>query len=161
MHASFACCFLQGHSPFDVVAWHGNYAPYKYNLSCFNVINTVSFDHCVSIYMWMVAVLDLKLRRYLTMNHAYHCHGIFLHTGSNICQPVKAIFFFTGSTPNTLLKTIFHEKGTPFIYLLLTNGTLFTYLVQNFASLLTAVNALSFKLESITKIERFLNSINP
>lgn len=33
------------HSPFDVVAWHGTYAPYKYNLSLFNTINTVSFDH--------------------------------------------------------------------------------------------------------------------
>ena len=34
-----------GHSPLDVVAWVGNSAPYKYDLSCFNVINTVSFDH--------------------------------------------------------------------------------------------------------------------
>ena len=34
------------HSPLDVVAWHGNYAPYKYDLSLFNTINTVSFDHC-------------------------------------------------------------------------------------------------------------------
>ena len=34
-----------GHSPFDVVAWTGNSAPYKYDLSRFNVINTVSFDH--------------------------------------------------------------------------------------------------------------------
>jgi homogentisate 1,2-dioxygenase len=34
-----------GHSPFDVVAWHGNYAPYKYDLARFNTINTVSFDH--------------------------------------------------------------------------------------------------------------------
>jgi len=33
------------HSPLDVVAWHGNYAPYKYDLANFNVINTVSFDH--------------------------------------------------------------------------------------------------------------------
>ncbi|EAR22889.1 homogentisate 1,2-dioxygenase [Nitrococcus mobilis] len=33
------------HSPLDVVAWHGNYAPYKYPLTRFNVINTVSFDH--------------------------------------------------------------------------------------------------------------------
>ncbi|WP_028115360.1 homogentisate 1,2-dioxygenase [Ferrimonas senticii] len=32
-------------SPFDVVAWTGNSAPYKYDLSRFNVINTVSFDH--------------------------------------------------------------------------------------------------------------------
>lgn len=34
-----------GHSPLDVVAWHGNYAPYKYDLKKFNTINTVSFDH--------------------------------------------------------------------------------------------------------------------
>jgi homogentisate 1,2-dioxygenase len=33
------------HSPLDVVAWHGNYVPYKYDLSQFNTINTVSFDH--------------------------------------------------------------------------------------------------------------------
>ena len=33
------------HSPLDVVAWHGNYAPYKYDLARFNSINTVSFDH--------------------------------------------------------------------------------------------------------------------
>ncbi|KAJ1785817.1 hypothetical protein LPJ59_006060 [Coemansia sp. RSA 2399] len=36
---------LQNHSPYDVVAWHGNYAPYKYNLADFSVINSVSFDH--------------------------------------------------------------------------------------------------------------------
>lgn len=34
-----------GHSPFDVVAWHGNVAPYRYDLRHFNTINTVSFDH--------------------------------------------------------------------------------------------------------------------
>ncbi|HYC37452.1 MAG TPA: homogentisate 1,2-dioxygenase [Usitatibacter sp.] len=33
------------HSPLDVVAWHGNYHPYKYDLARFNAINTVSFDH--------------------------------------------------------------------------------------------------------------------
>ena len=33
------------HSPLDVVAWHGNYAPWKYDLARFNCINTVSFDH--------------------------------------------------------------------------------------------------------------------
>lgn len=32
-------------SPLDVVAWHGNYVPYKYDLRKFNTINTVSFDH--------------------------------------------------------------------------------------------------------------------
>jgi homogentisate 1,2-dioxygenase len=33
------------HSPLDVVAWHGNYVPYKYDLALFNTIGTVSFDH--------------------------------------------------------------------------------------------------------------------
>ena len=33
------------HSPLDVVAWHGNYVPYRYDLSRFNVIGTISFDH--------------------------------------------------------------------------------------------------------------------
>jgi homogentisate 1,2-dioxygenase len=32
-------------SPFDVVAWHGNLTPYKYDLARFMTINTVSFDH--------------------------------------------------------------------------------------------------------------------
>jgi len=33
------------HSPLDVVAWHGKYVPYKYELARFMAINTVSFDH--------------------------------------------------------------------------------------------------------------------
>ncbi len=32
-------------SPLNVVAWHGNYAPYKYDLQRFNTIGSVSFDH--------------------------------------------------------------------------------------------------------------------
>jgi homogentisate 1,2-dioxygenase len=46
--AKFAGSLWHGvynHSPLDVVAWHGNYAPYKYDLARFNTINTVSFDH--------------------------------------------------------------------------------------------------------------------
>ena len=34
-----------GHAPTDVVAWHGNLAPYKYDLARFNVIGSISFDH--------------------------------------------------------------------------------------------------------------------
>jgi homogentisate 1,2-dioxygenase len=33
------------HSPLDVVAWHGNLAPWKYDLARFNTIGTISFDH--------------------------------------------------------------------------------------------------------------------
>jgi homogentisate 1,2-dioxygenase len=34
-----------GHSPLDVVGWHGNYAPYRYDLRRFNTIGSISFDH--------------------------------------------------------------------------------------------------------------------
>ncbi len=33
------------HSPLDVVGWHGNYAPYRYDLRRFNAIGSISFDH--------------------------------------------------------------------------------------------------------------------
>ena len=32
-------------SPLDVVAWHGNYAPYKYDLSTYCPVGAVLFDH--------------------------------------------------------------------------------------------------------------------
>ncbi|KAI5813593.1 homogentisate 1,2-dioxygenase [Pyronema omphalodes] len=35
----------QNHSPFDVVSWHGNYYPFKYDLGRFNTIGTISYDH--------------------------------------------------------------------------------------------------------------------
>ena len=34
-----------GHSPLDVVAWHGNYAPYKYDLRHFSPVGAIAFDH--------------------------------------------------------------------------------------------------------------------
>ena len=37
-------CSVAG-SPLDVVAWHGNLTPYKYDLRKFMAIGTVSFDH--------------------------------------------------------------------------------------------------------------------
>ncbi|RAK76847.1 putative homogentisate 1,2-dioxygenase [Aspergillus fijiensis CBS 313.89] len=35
----------QNHSPFDVVAWHGNYVPYKYDLTKFVNVGSISVDH--------------------------------------------------------------------------------------------------------------------
>ncbi len=37
--------YKQDHSPYDVVAWHGNYYPYKYDLNKFNTIGSISYDH--------------------------------------------------------------------------------------------------------------------
>ncbi|MFK7823531.1 MAG: homogentisate 1,2-dioxygenase [Oligoflexales bacterium] len=36
---------FQNHHPLDVVAWHGNYAPYRYDLRLFNTMGSISFDH--------------------------------------------------------------------------------------------------------------------
>jgi len=33
------------HSPLNVVAWHGNFVPYRYDLARFMAIGTISFDH--------------------------------------------------------------------------------------------------------------------
>jgi homogentisate 1,2-dioxygenase len=47
------------HSPLDVVAWHGNFAPYKYDLRCFNTIGSISFDHPdPSIFLVLHSVSD-------------------------------------------------------------------------------------------------------
>ena len=37
--------YTQDRSPFDVVAWHGNYIPFKYDLKRFNTMGSISFDH--------------------------------------------------------------------------------------------------------------------
>ncbi|KAJ7220230.1 homogentisate 1,2-dioxygenase [Mycena pura] len=39
----FAC--NQEHTPFDVVAWHGNYVPYKYAMEKFVNVGSISKDH--------------------------------------------------------------------------------------------------------------------
>jgi homogentisate 1,2-dioxygenase len=44
MGGNFFRCALE-HSPLDVVAWHGNYAPYRYDLFRFNTIGSISYDH--------------------------------------------------------------------------------------------------------------------
>jgi len=48
------------HSPLNVVAWHGNFAPYKYDLARFTAMGTVSFDHPdPSIFSVLTAPSDL------------------------------------------------------------------------------------------------------
>ncbi len=48
-----------GHSPLDVVAWHGNYAPYKYDLRRFNTIGSISYDHPdPSIFLVLQSISD-------------------------------------------------------------------------------------------------------
>ena len=58
--------------------------------------------------------------------------------------PIKRLHGEAPSRGPTSYPATFHNKGTPFVYLLLANSTPFTYLAKNVVSLLTAVNALSF-----------------
>ena len=52
-------CAPLGHSPLDVVAWHGNHAPYKYDLRRFNTIGSVSYDHPdPSIFLVLQSISD-------------------------------------------------------------------------------------------------------
>ncbi|MBV8853519.1 MAG: homogentisate 1,2-dioxygenase [Sinobacteraceae bacterium] len=47
------------HSPLDVVAWHGNCAPYRYDLRDFNTIGSVSYDHPdPSIFLVLQSISD-------------------------------------------------------------------------------------------------------
>lgn len=62
LYAKFAGALFrarQNHSPFDVVAWHGLYYPYKYDLGRFNAIGSISFDHVdPSVYTVLSAPSD-------------------------------------------------------------------------------------------------------
>ena len=50
-----------GHSPLDVVAWHGNYSPYKYNLNDYCPVGAILFDHPdPSIYTVLTAPSGLE-----------------------------------------------------------------------------------------------------
>ena len=47
------------HSPLDVVAWHGNHAPYRYDLRRFNTLGSISYDHPdPSIYLVLQSASD-------------------------------------------------------------------------------------------------------
>jgi len=49
----------QDHSPFDVVAWHGNYFPCRYDLADFSPMGSVRIDHPdPSVYTVLSAPLD-------------------------------------------------------------------------------------------------------
>jgi homogentisate 1,2-dioxygenase len=57
------------HSPLDVVAWHGDYTPYKYDLARFMAINTVSFDHADPSIFRAHLALGPGGRRQLRLRH--------------------------------------------------------------------------------------------
>lgn len=74
--------YTLNHSVFDIVAWHGNYYPYKYDLRNFNTMGTVSFDHpdpCIFTVLTCqsaepgIAVLDFVIfpPRWMVAEHTF------------------------------------------------------------------------------------------
>lgn len=74
--------FVLDHSPFDVVGWHGNYAPFIYDLSRFCPVNSVLYDHMdPSIFTVLtckssipgLAVVDFVIfpPRWMTQEHTF------------------------------------------------------------------------------------------
>ena len=60
------------HGPFDVVAWHGTYAPFKYDLRAFNSLGSVSFEHVdPSILTVLTSPMDTRGRNAIDV-------GVFL-----------------------------------------------------------------------------------
>ncbi|SPE20539.1 Homogentisate 1,2-dioxygenase [Burkholderiales bacterium] len=55
----FSCAL--DHSPLDVVAWHGNHVPYKYDLRRFNAMGSISYDHPdPSIFLVLQSISDTR-----------------------------------------------------------------------------------------------------
>jgi homogentisate 1,2-dioxygenase len=91
------------HSPCDVVAWHGTLTPYKYDLARFNVINSVSFDHCdPSIFTVMtspshtpgVANVDFVIfpPRWMVAEHSFRLPWFHRNTMSEIMGLVHGAY---------------------------------------------------------------------
>lgn len=49
------------HSPYNTVAWHGNYYPFKYDLALFCPVNNVKFDHAVRTFSFVFPLSALFL----------------------------------------------------------------------------------------------------
>ena len=103
------------HSPYNVVAWHGNYVPFKYNLNRFCAVNSVTFDH-----------IDPSIYTVLTC-----CSG-----GSSGSEPLADFVVFPhrilATDDNTLRPPWFH-RNTMSEFMGLISGTYDAKTAQGFA----------------------------
>jgi homogentisate 1,2-dioxygenase len=91
------------HSPLDVVAWHGNYAPYKYDLRRFNTIGSISYDHPdPSIFLVLQApsdtpgwdVIDFVIfpPRILAMEHTFRPPWFHRNVASEFMGLIEGVY---------------------------------------------------------------------
>ncbi|KAJ5460934.1 homogentisate 1-2-dioxygenase [Penicillium daleae] len=95
----------QNHTPFDVVAWHGNYIPYKYDLSKFVYHNTVSVDHtdpCIN------TVLTAKSRD----PHAPLCDFLVFGPRWDVAEHTFRPPYFHRNCASEFLARIYGPEGT-------------------------------------------------
>ena len=78
-------------TPFDVVAWHGNYLPFKYDLTKFCAVGSVSYDH-----------MDPSIHTVLT------CMGD--ETGTALCDFVIFPPRWMSTDPHTFRPPWFHRN---------------------------------------------------
>jgi homogentisate 1,2-dioxygenase len=91
------------HSPLDVVAWHGNYAPYKYDLRRFNTIGSISYDHPdPSIFLVLMSpsdtpgwdVIDFVIfpPRILAMEHTFRPPWFHRNVASEFMGLIEGVY---------------------------------------------------------------------
>lgn len=91
------------HSPFDVVAWRGNYAPYKYDLRRFNAMGSISYDHPdPSIFLVLQSVSDtagvdsidfvIFPPRWLAMQHTFRPPWFHRNVASEFMGLIEGVY---------------------------------------------------------------------
>jgi homogentisate 1,2-dioxygenase len=115
----------QDHSPFDVVAWHGNHVPYTYDLACFTAMGTVNFDHAdPSILTVLTAPLDDRGRsvadfvvfppRWEVAEHSLRPPPFHRNAASEINGVVRSAGVYAGYEPGcAFLSPLLAAHGIP------------------------------------------------
>jgi len=91
------------HSPFDVVAWRGNYAPYKYDLRRFNAMGSISYDHPdPSIFLVLQSISDtagvdnidfvIFPPRWLVMQHTFRPPWFHRNIASEFMGLIEGVY---------------------------------------------------------------------
>lgn len=91
------------HSPFDVVAWRGNHAPYKYDLRRFNAIGSISYDHPdPSIFLVLQSITDtagvdgidfvIFPPRWLAMEHTFRPPWFHRNVASEFMGLIQGVY---------------------------------------------------------------------
>ncbi len=114
------------HSPFDVVAWRGNHAPYKYDLRRFNTIGSISFDHPdPSIFLVLQSISDtagvdgldfvIFPPRWLAMEDTFRPPWFHRNVASEFMGLIEGVYDAKsdGFQPGRRLAAQLHERTRP------------------------------------------------